>query len=189
MFKGWKRLTSWLIRHPAGTTAGKTDSALHPDQEILGAIWQALNIARDNKGLVIARAGTIININSLVSQLCGRSFDQLVGGKVTTELFDSPSVAAAERWETALRTSSGNRIAVEVTRQSLDAHLSDIEVYAIRDLRGRQEAAEERERQSRALQQREEESAGTKREVRRCVGQHAARPCHVRYGAAAHRLQ
>jgi len=94
--------------------AGKTDSALHPDQEILGAIWQALNIARDNKGLVIARAGTIININSLVSQLCGRSFDQLVGGKVTTELFDSPPVAAAERWETALRTSSGNRIAVEV---------------------------------------------------------------------------
>ena len=157
MFKDWKRLASWLIRHPVGTMAGKTGSALQPDQEVLGAIWQALNIARDNKGLVIARAGTIININPLVSQLCGRSFDQLVGGKVTTELFDGPSVAAAERWETALRTSSGNLIAVEVTRQSLDAHLSDIEVYAIRDLRGRQEAAEERGRQSRALQQREED--------------------------------
>ena len=157
MFKGWKRLKSWLLRHPVGMTAAKTGSALQPDQEILGAIWKALNIARDNKALVIARAGTIININSLVSQLCGRSLDQLVGGKVTTELFDGPSVAAAERWETALKTSSGNLIAVEVTRQSLDAHLSDVEVYAIRDLRGRQEAAEERERQSRALQQREED--------------------------------
>ena len=72
------------------------------------------------------------------------------------EHFDGPSVAAAQPG-TALRTSSGNPIAVEVTRQSLDAHLSDIEVYAIRDLRGRQEAAEERERQSRALQQREED--------------------------------
>ena len=93
MFKVWKRLKSWLLRHPAGMTAATTGSALQPDQEILGAIWKALNIARDNKALVIARAGTIININSLVSQLCGRSLDQLVGGKVTTELFDGPSVA------------------------------------------------------------------------------------------------
>ena len=157
MFKGWKRLKSWLLSHPASMTAAKTGSALQPDQEILGAVWQALNIARDNKALVIARAGTIININSLVSELCGRDLDQLVGRKVTTELFDGPLVAATKRWETALKTSSGHLIAVEVTRQSLDARLSDVEVYAIRDLRARHEAAEERERQSRALQQREED--------------------------------
>ena len=157
MFNGWKRLRSLPLRHRLGVTAAKPNSATQRDQDILDAIWEALNIARDNKALVIARAGTIININPLVSQLCGRSLEQLVGGRVATELFDGPSVAAAERWETALKTSSGIVIAVEVTRQSLGAHLPEIEVYAIRDLRGHQRAAEERERQSRALQQREEE--------------------------------
>jgi diguanylate cyclase (GGDEF)-like protein len=155
--KHWKRFRLRPLRDQVGVTTPKTNATTQRDQDILGAIWEALNIARDNKALVIARAGTIVNINPLVSQLCGRPLEQLVGGMVTTELFDGPSETAAEHWETALKTSSGELIAVEVARQSLGARLPEFEVYAIRDLRGRQEAAEARERQNRTLRQSEEE--------------------------------
>jgi diguanylate cyclase (GGDEF)-like protein len=138
-------------------TAAETTTATQRNQDFQDAIWEALNVGRDNKALVIARAGTIINVNALASRLSGRSLEQLVGGNVATELFDGASESVTEHWETALKTSSGDLIPVEVTRQSLGAHLLEIEVYAIRDLRGRREAQEERERQSRALQQREEE--------------------------------
>jgi PAS domain-containing protein len=79
------------------------------------------------------------------------------------ELLDRPVAAlfdrteAHERWETLLATASRERIAVEVTRQGLGPDLGEFEVYAIRDLRGRQQALESQERQSKALQQREEE--------------------------------
>lgn len=110
-------------------------------QDILDAIWETLNIARDDKALVIARAGTIININPQAARLCGRSVEELVGGKVTAELFDGSSETAVGRWETALKTPAGDLIAVEVIRQALGAHLPEIEVYAIRDLRDRHKGA------------------------------------------------
>ena len=157
VFKRWKRIRSRPHRDQVGVTAAKTNASAQRNQGVLDAIWEALNIARDNKALVIARAGIILNINRLASQLCERSLDQLVGRRVATELFDGPLAPAAERWETMLKTSSGNRIEVEVTRQSLDAQLPELEVYAMRDLRKRHKAAEEQARQSRALQQREEE--------------------------------
>ena len=157
MFKRWKRTRPRPLRDEVGVTAAKTNASAQRNQAVLDAIWEALNIARDNKALVIARAGTIINVNRLVSQLCERSLDQLVGRRIATELFDGPSAPAAERWEAMLKTSSGSRIGVEVIRQSLDAHLPELEVYAIRDLRERHKEAEEQARQSRALQQREEE--------------------------------
>jgi PAS domain-containing protein len=51
----------------------------------------------------------------------------------------------------------GEPIAIEITRQSLAPDLGQFEVYAIRDLRARQQALESQARHSRALQQREEE--------------------------------
>ena len=157
MSKRWKRVKLRPLRDQVGVTAPKTNALAQRNQGVLDAIWEALNIARDNKALVIARAGIILNINRLTSQLCERSLDQLVGQTVATELFDGPLAQAAERWETMLKTSSGNHIEVEVTRQSLGAHLPGLEVYAIRDLRERHKAAEEQARQSRELQRREEE--------------------------------
>ncbi len=131
------------------------------DQELLDAVWEALNIGRDNKALVVARDGTIIKANQLVSQLCGRPWGWLLGRSVFLELFeDEPErhpAGTTERWETELKTASGGSIAVEVTRQPLGNRLAGMEAYAIRDLRERREAAEERERQNRVLQQRDEE--------------------------------
>jgi PAS domain-containing protein len=128
------------------------------NQALLDAIWEALNIARDNKALVLASEGTILNVNQLTSQLCGQSLVELVGKKISA-LFDGVPAQHphADRWETALRTASGNPIAVEVTRQAVGTKLKHIQVYAIRDLRERRAAMEERKRQSKALQQRDEE--------------------------------
>jgi diguanylate cyclase (GGDEF)-like protein len=153
--KCWKHVRSRPLW--ADVAAAKKIVVARRNQRLLDTIWDALNIARDNKALVLARAGIILNVNRLASQLCERSLDQLVGRRVAIELFDGPLAPAAERWETTLMTSWGNRIEVEVTRHSLGAHLPELEVYAIRDLRERHKAAEEQLRQSRALQQREEE--------------------------------
>src|SRR5262245_35827800 len=119
------------------------------ERTLLGLIWQALNIARDNKALLIARAGSIINANPLLLQLSERSLADLQGQQIST-LF--AGTQAAERWETVLATASAERIAVEVTRQCLGPDLAEFEVYAIRDLRARQQALESQQRQSRALQ-------------------------------------
>jgi diguanylate cyclase (GGDEF)-like protein len=140
-------------RRPEGLRSGA------PDQRTLSAIWDALNIARDNKALLLARFGTIINANSLACDLLGRPGSSLHGTRVADLFRHLPphvDVAATNRWETTLQE-SGKSIPVEVTLQGLSAQLPEIEVYAIRDLRGRHEAARERERQAKALQQSEEE--------------------------------
>jgi diguanylate cyclase (GGDEF)-like protein len=148
----WQRVRSRSQQHPPGVT--RSNRQARQEQAILGPIWQALNIARDNKALLIARAGSILNANPLLLQLSQRSLAELIGRQITT-LFERTE--AGERWETALATASAERIAVEVTRQCLGPDLVEFEVYAIRDLRGRQQALESQARQSRALQQREEE--------------------------------
>jgi PAS domain-containing protein len=112
------------------------------DRELLEAVWEALNVARDNKALAIVRQGTIVNINALAAQLCERSSNELIG-KSLADLLDGvspPRSRAVERWETALKTASGRPIAVEVTRQPLGSRLEDFDVYAIRDLRQRHAA-------------------------------------------------
>ena len=38
------------------------------EQELLDTVWEGLNIARDNKALVIVKQGTIININQISSR-------------------------------------------------------------------------------------------------------------------------
>jgi PAS domain-containing protein len=50
---------------------------------------EALNVARDNEALVVAREGVIVSVNELASQLCGRSSTELVGKGVYSELFRS----------------------------------------------------------------------------------------------------
>jgi hypothetical protein len=45
----------------------------------MAAAWEALNVARDNKVLVFAKAGTILKVNQQFSQLCGRSLAELIG--------------------------------------------------------------------------------------------------------------
>jgi diguanylate cyclase (GGDEF)-like protein len=144
---------------PTGASAQRNEPAR--DQELLDAVWEALNIGRDNKALLVAREGTIINANPLACQLCGRPLAELLGKSVVRGLFeDEPArhpVGTTERWETALKTEAGPAIAVEVTRQPLGNRFPGIEAYAIRDLRERREAAEERERQNKVLRQRDEE--------------------------------
>jgi diguanylate cyclase (GGDEF)-like protein len=111
--------------------------------------------------LVVAREGTIINVNEMACRLCGRPSEQLVGSSIFNDLFeDAPARergASMQRWETELKTASDGPIAVEVVRQPLGTRLQGLEVYAFRDLRERREAAEERDRQTRALRAREEE--------------------------------
>src|ERR1043166_8922836 len=79
------------------------------DQELLDVIWEALNVARDNKALVAARGGAVINLNALASALCGRSLDELAGCSVA-ELFEAPGGHGATRWETALKTAAGTSL-------------------------------------------------------------------------------
>ena len=115
------------------------------DPILLDAVWEALNVARDNKALLLARQNTIVNLNALAGKLCGRSFHDVNGGCITDLLEHVPPSLAIEHWETGLKAASGTPIAVEVTRQQLNAGLRDIQVYAIRDLRQRHAAAEQHE--------------------------------------------
>jgi diguanylate cyclase (GGDEF)-like protein len=108
---------------------------------------------------VLAQDDTILRINALAQQLCGRS-EQELGTSVTSRLFaDVPPQdrdGAGQRWETALKTPAGETIPVEVVRQPL-ARLQGVTAYAIRDLRGRHEAAQDRERHNQALQQQKQQ--------------------------------
>ena len=49
------------------------------ERELLGAVWEAVNVGRDNKALAIVRDGTICNINALAAQLCERPSSELIG--------------------------------------------------------------------------------------------------------------
>ena len=169
----WRQFSTWLSRARARvwTVLAKTDvrQALSlglqswqqtlPDRpELLEVALSALNVARDT-ALVVVRAGAIIDINQRALDLCGFLPDDLLGQSVMSKLFtgSSPPTPTTARWDTLLKTQSGETIAIDVVRQPLGAKLPEIEVYAIRDLRERREAAEERERQHKALQLRDEQ--------------------------------
>ena len=139
-----RRLKAWLSRAQADPQ--------------LDAIWETLNVARDNKALLLARQGTIVNLNGLAAELCGRSLDDMNGRCVADLLLeDEPPSSAIERWQTGLKAASGTLIAVEVTRQPPSAKLPDIQLYAIRDLRGRRAAAEQREQLNARLAEQHEQ--------------------------------
>jgi diguanylate cyclase (GGDEF)-like protein/PAS domain S-box-containing protein len=119
--------------------------------------WAALNVARDNKALVLTRAAGIARINALAARLCGRTMDELIGRNIITELFQTPPQFADERWEGEMKACAGALIPVEVTRHPLGGRFPEVDIYAIRDLRDRQELARERARQSSELHRREQE--------------------------------
>ena len=122
---------------------GRRSQAAGP--KLLHAVWEALNVARDNKALLLTQQDTIVNLNERAAELCRRSFDDVKGRSINDLLEDGPPSAAIGRWQTGLKTAGGVPIAVEVTRQPLSAGLQDIQVFAIRDLRERHAAAEQRE--------------------------------------------
>jgi hypothetical protein len=113
---------------------GKPKSWASPAQDptLLTAVWEALNVARDNKALVLARQGTVVNINGLAAELCGRSFDDVNGRSIADLLEDASPSGAIAHWRTGLKTATGTPITVEVTRQPISARLQDLQ-DAIRD--------------------------------------------------------
>ena len=163
MMKSWEQRSRPCRRnsipHTTAVTATARPTAVIPGVELLDVIWEALNIARENTALVMARQGTIINVNGLAAELCGQPFSGLSGTSVGELLTGSQSSnsGASERWETVLNRVSLRPIPVEVTRQPLNAPFGDIAVYAIRDLRERRATAEQLQRQSKLLLQHEED--------------------------------
>ena len=66
MPESWKRLdrpTSQAIRSVKSAPSAAEAHAPAREQELLDTVWEGLNIARDNKALVIVKQGAIININ------------------------------------------------------------------------------------------------------------------------------
>jgi diguanylate cyclase (GGDEF)-like protein/PAS domain S-box-containing protein len=140
----------------AASVAGPHDPAC--EQELLDTVWEGLNIARDNKALMMVTQGRIINVNQLAAELFDRSLGELRGKSIAEFMADAQAQRfASKRWETMLTRASGRTIPIEVTRQSLSARLSSVEVYAIRDLRERLQTAEQLRRQSKLLLQQEQD--------------------------------
>ena len=79
-------------------------------QEILEAALEALHVARDNKAIVVTRAGVIIDINERALHLCGRDREDILGRLVSLELFASALVGT--RCQAHLKTRHGT-IAVD----------------------------------------------------------------------------
>jgi diguanylate cyclase (GGDEF)-like protein len=126
------------------------------DESLPQAIWDALNIARENKALFVAKGGAIVNVNELAARLCDRTPEELGGCFISQFLQCSQtrqSEATMRRWETELTTASGIQIPVEVTCEPLRTDLHELEVYAIRDLRERRGAAAQIEDFNARLQQ------------------------------------
>jgi diguanylate cyclase (GGDEF)-like protein len=145
------------MREHMGDAGGGRRKAADDEESVPQAIWDALNIARENKALFVARDGLIIKANELAAQLCERTPQELAGGCSITQFLESSQTrhpgALAQRWETDLKAASGLRIPVEVTCQPLRTDLHALEVYAIRDLRERRGAVAQIESFNARLQQ------------------------------------
>lgn len=154
MPKTWKRRA--LQRRGAGPCGAGVETSTpqsdHPPGHgaLLDVVWEALNVARENKALVMACSGTIININRLGADLCGAFLPALKGTRVT-KLLRAPPSATVARWETTFEREGMQPIPIEVTRQSLSGAFANVEIYAIRDLRERRATTEQLQRQARLL--------------------------------------
>lgn len=99
------------------------------------------------EGLVIADSGIIVNINSRALELCGRASEELIGKSVFGHLLDAASrrrlgtPGTRPHFATPLLKADGSTIPVEVVWRRLRGLSHGDEVYAIRDLREREEAA------------------------------------------------
>ena len=143
------------LARPGAIGRGRKSSEIH--ESLPQAIWDVLNIARENKALFVAKGGAIVNVNELAAQLCDRTPEELLGGCFISQFLQrqtSQPAATMRRWETELTTASGVRIPVEVTYEPLRTDdLHELEVYAIRDLRERRGAAAQIEDFNARLQQ------------------------------------
>jgi diguanylate cyclase (GGDEF)-like protein len=143
------------LARPGAIGRGRKSSEI--DESLPQAIWDALNIARENKALFVAKGGAIVNVNELAAQLCDRTPEELLGGCFISQFLQfsqtQQPAATMRRWETELTTASGVRIPVEVTYEPLRTDLHELEVYAIRDLRERRGAAAQIEDFNARLQQ------------------------------------
>jgi diguanylate cyclase (GGDEF)-like protein len=142
-------LRHYLVDRLRNTTPFATRWKVPADhQSLLETALEALNVARDNKALVVARSGVIIDINERALRLCQRNREDLLGKDVHLALFETPP---RDRWETALQTASGT-ITIEVVRQSLGTRFKDVTVFAIRDLVERQKLVAQLEHQNMRFQ-------------------------------------
>src|SRR5882757_5591985 len=143
------------LARPGAIGRGRKSSEI--DESVPQAIWDALNIARENKALFVAKGGAIVNVNELAAQLCDRTPEELLGGRFISQFLQFSQTrqpaATMRRWETELTTASGVQIPVEVTYEPLRTDLHELEVYAIRDLRERRRAAAQIEDFNGRLQQ------------------------------------
>ncbi len=134
------------LRNTAFRSTGRKRSA---DREtLLETALQALNVARENKALVVARNGLIIDINERALHLCERNRGDLLGKEVHLALFETP---AHDRWQTTLKAANGTHT-IEVVRQPLGPRFQDVTVFAIRDLTERQRLDEKLEHQNMRFQ-------------------------------------
>ena len=164
MLDGLKRTSLSLHRQAVRLLSGVSIFGVRQDgvrrEELLNAMLEGLHVARDTKALVVAKDGIIIQMNALASQLCGLSLRELHCKPVSPELFEEPRAvrrsAAIERWETGLKAATGELIPVEVVRHPVGNRFQDVVVYAVRDLRERHEAIEERHRQRKRLEQQDD---------------------------------
>ena len=132
--------------------SGATKAAFLP------VVWETLNIARENKALLLARQGTIVNANDICAELLGRQTSKLIGSRLADFVGEGARQETGEhRWETAVTGSRRRPIPVEITRRTLSPPLADLDVYAIRDLRKRRATAKTLERQSKLLRQQKQD--------------------------------
>src|SRR6476659_11221496 len=129
----WKRLgrpTRQAIRSVEAASTAADPHVPTRDQELLDTVWEGLNIARDNKALVMVTLGAIININQLAAELFSCSLAELKGMNVGEFVVGAHTQSSVgKHWETTLRRPTGRPIPVEVTRQPLSTRLSGVEVY------------------------------------------------------------
>ena len=111
------------------------------------------------EGLVVANRGRIVNVNSRILELTGRSSADLMAKRVLGDLLvgevDAP--ASNETMEATLETATGALVPVEVVRRQLSGSSRANEVYAVRDLTERQRLNARLEQQNRLLKEHEAE--------------------------------
>jgi diguanylate cyclase (GGDEF)-like protein len=111
--------------------------------------------------MVMARDGKIQKANAQLGRLLECPPADLAGKTVFGELIARPHGTSLRkstaRWTTIMVAGSGATIPVQVARERLKIEAETVEIYAIRDLRRKQEDALRLKRQSTALQQRDEE--------------------------------
>jgi len=97
------------------------------------------------EGIVVAQSGTIKNVNRRVCELSGYSAEELLGRELWPDIIDGPMPdyqQDRERLEAFLKTKEGAKIAIEVVYRPYVSHHDADQVFAIRDLRERNDAEE-----------------------------------------------